>query len=109
VNYHPKQRLFQAINLRNVKKKPTHFCKNLVDVTTNRHIVKNLSRSTRVLLYLSIKTQLQYNEVLFDEFPGLFDKWNVVFLEPIPATFYEKSFFSETHVVMCLLLEKSFL
>ena len=82
--------MFQAISLRNAKKKTTYFRRNPVDVATNRHIVKNFARSTRVFLYLSIKTQLQYNEVLFAEFPGLFDKWNVVVLKPIPATFYEK-------------------
>ena len=101
--------LFQVIGSRNLKKKTIYFCKNLVDVATNRHIVKNLSRSTRVLLYLSIKTQLQYNEVLFAGFLGLFEKWKVVFLKPITDTFYEKPVFSETHLVMCLCLVKSFL
>ena len=64
-----KRAVLMSHAVRNTKKKITYFCKNLVDVATNRDIVKNLARFTRVLLYLSIKTQLQYNEVLFAEFP----------------------------------------
>ena len=33
-----------------MQEKATKFFKNLVDVATNRHIVKNLARSTRTFL-----------------------------------------------------------
>ena len=77
------------------KKKTTYFGKNLVAVATNRHIVKNFARPTKFFLYLSLKTQLAYNEVLFADFPGLFDKGIVVILKPSRATFYENRVFSK--------------
>ena len=79
---------------------------------SNRHIEENLvflSTSTGFLLCLTIKTRNKYNEVLYAEIPGSFDRQEVSFSKPIPATFYEKTTFTKLHLVMSVSLRKSFL
>ena len=79
---------------------------------SNRHIEENLnflSISTGFLLCLTIKAGNKYNEVLYAEIPGSFDKRKVFISKPIPDTFYEKSTFAKLHVVMSVSFSKIFL
>ena len=55
------------------------------------------------------KARNKYNEVLYAEIPGSFDRQKVSFSKPIPATFYEKTTFAKLHLVMSVSFSKSFL
>ena len=67
------------------------------------------SRSTAVLPCLTIKAHLEYNEVLFAEFPELFDNRNVLVLNPSWRHFTKNRVFPKTHHVMCCGLVTSLL